>query len=60
MEGGELMKKIEIEEISNGYIIKVNGAFRNGTYGMKYTEEFDLLKLVGKTLCDCEIKVERK
>lgn len=54
------MKKIEIEEISNGYIIKVNGAFRNGTYGMKYTEEFDLLKLVGKTLCDCEIKVERK
>jgi hypothetical protein len=55
------MKKIEIEEVGNGYIVEIQGTSgSNGVHVYRLLDEYPLLELIGKVLTDFKVKVERK
>lgn len=55
------MKKINIEEVVDGYIFTVEGTNReNGVHVRKHTEEEKLTAEIGRILCDYKVKVSRE
>lgn len=55
------MKKINIEEVSNGYKVDFNDTIKNdGEYVYRTTQEYEMLELVCKMILGYPVKVERR
>ena len=55
------MKKIEIVEQKNGYLVTVHGCIRvDGPYVYKATELLQMLAFIGDLIIDAKVTVERR
>lgn len=52
--------KLEIEEVANGYTVKVTDSQRKGDYVFRAIDDKLMLEFVGKLITTVPVKVERK
>lgn len=53
-------KKIEMEEVNNGWWIKMSNSDSSKEYVYSYTEELRMLSELGRFVIDSKVKVERE